>query len=72
MKKLLWVLLIVFSMVALASCGVDDTGNTGNEGDNTSTFDPNNVTMLSAYSQAQALIISINSSRVPEKPSACA
>ncbi len=58
MKKLLWALLIVFSVVALASCSHEGLGNVGNGGNNnnsTSTFDPNNVTMLSAYSQAQML-----------------
>ena len=45
MKKLLLALLIAFSVVALASCGFDGMGNivgggnTGNNGDNTSTLD---------------------------------
>ena len=61
MKKLLLALLIVTSLLAFASCDlgelgdIGNIGNNGNNNNNASTFDPNNVTMLSAYTEAQAL-----------------
>ena len=63
MKKLLLALLIAFSVLTLASCDLDGMGDIGNLGgilgngnnNNTSTFDPNNVTMVSAYTEAQTL-----------------
>ena len=64
MKKLLLALLIAFSVLTFASCDLDGMGDIGNLGGilgngnnngNASVFDPNNVTMVSAYTEAQTL-----------------
>ena len=55
MKKLLLALLVVMSLVTLASCSIGGTGNGSGGNSNKSSFDPNNVTMMSAYEEAQTL-----------------
>lgn len=58
MKRIIIALLIFISMLTLASCSLEGIlpGGSSLGGDNEgSSFDPNNVTLLSVYNEAQAL-----------------